>query len=251
MKPVFVLAFNSYREFLREKVVLASILVSVLLILLSLTLGELTFSEGVRVLVHFGLTSMQLAGLVVAFFFGANVLHKEMEKQTCLVVLARPIDRGQFVLGKILGVILLLLLIDLILLITLGLLVRQNLGNLFQIGVGIFLEQCIIATLAFFASSLFRPAVALFFAFGFFVAGNWIQDVKFFFEKVKALTELTTIQWIDRLVPNFYQMNWRSIYFLENGIPSYQFYWSLAHALSWLTLMSLLSIYSFRKKDLV
>lgn len=45
-----------------------------------------------------------LPGLVLFFSLGSGWLHKELDRQTCLLVLARPVSRTQFFLGKFLGI---------------------------------------------------------------------------------------------------------------------------------------------------
>jgi len=45
---------------------------------------------------------MSLLGLIVAVFVGTGLVNKEIEKRTVLV-LAKPISRGEFITGKHLG----------------------------------------------------------------------------------------------------------------------------------------------------
>jgi len=42
-------------------------------------------------------------GLIVAVFVGTGLVNKEIEKRTVLVLIAKPISRGEFITGKHLG----------------------------------------------------------------------------------------------------------------------------------------------------
>ena len=79
--------------------------IAVALIALSFLLGALSFQEKQRILAHFGWLAIQLSSLGISLFLGSYWLHNEMDRQTCLLILARPIARDQFLLGKFLGVI--------------------------------------------------------------------------------------------------------------------------------------------------
>jgi len=50
-----------------------------------------------------GLAGINLIGLIVAVFVGTNLINKEIEKKTVLVLIPKPISRVEFIVGKQLG----------------------------------------------------------------------------------------------------------------------------------------------------
>ena len=52
---------------------------------------------------------MLLFGVFIAIFVGVGLVYKEIERRTLYAILAKPIGRGQFLLGKYLGLCLTLL----------------------------------------------------------------------------------------------------------------------------------------------
>jgi ABC-type transport system involved in multi-copper enzyme maturation permease subunit len=56
--------------------------------------------------VDLGLSMVSIAGLAVIFFMGINLMARDFEKRTIYMVISRPIARWQYVLGKYLGLIL-------------------------------------------------------------------------------------------------------------------------------------------------
>lgn len=243
----------SFFEFIRDRMVWVCVFVAVALFGLSMILGSLSFQEQQRILAHFGWMAIQLSGLGIGLFLGANWLHKEMDRQTCLLVLARPISRAQLYVGKYLGILLLLILVQTVLAIALGFLLNFNLptNNYLQVYLGTLIEITLVFSLTFFVATFLQPALAFFFGVGIFLMGHWMQEVEFFGQKVKSIFYVGLAQAVSWICPNLFQMNWRSIYFLENGVPKDQVIWVLFHALGWILFSISAGVLVFRRKDLV
>jgi ABC-type transport system involved in multi-copper enzyme maturation permease subunit len=243
----------SFLEFIRDRMVWICLFVAVVLFGFSLILGSLSFQEQQRILAHFGWMAIQVSGLGIGLFLGANWLHKEMDRQTCLLVLARPISRSQLYLGKYLGIFLLLFLIQTILAVSLFALLKFNLSlsHFIQVYFGTLMEISLIFSLTFFAATFTSPALAFFFGVGIFLMGHWMQEIEFFGQKVRSEFYVSLAQTVKWICPNLFQMNWRSIYFLENGISNEQIVWVFFHALGWVLLSISAGMLVFRRKDLV
>ncbi len=90
MRPVWVLALNTYKEVIRDRILYALILFAVLLIGLSLALGQLSFAEQARISANFGLTGIHLVVVALAIFVGSNLVYKEIEKKTIMTIWFGP-----------------------------------------------------------------------------------------------------------------------------------------------------------------
>jgi ABC-type transport system involved in multi-copper enzyme maturation permease subunit len=253
MKLIYVIALNSLREYVRDKVVLIVGFIAVALFAFSLLLGALSFAEQQRILAHFGLAAIHLSCLAVVSFLGSFLLHKEIERQTCLLVLARPITRAQFLVGKFLGVFQLLFLFIFLLGAALEILLQFQFPFAHYVSVlfGIFMEMSLLLALAVFASTFLRSTLALFATVGSFFIGNWSQDLGFFGEKIKSPLYLILSKSLKIGFPNLFEMNWRSVYFLEKGVPGAQLGWVLLHGLGWTLFFLTVAVFIFRRKDLV
>lgn len=253
MKLAWVIAVNSLREYIRDKVVLIVGFIAVALFAFSILLGALSFAEQQRILAHFGLAAIHLSCLAVVSFLGSFFMQKEIERQTCLLVLARPISRAQFLIGKFLGVFQLLFLFIFLLGVVLEILLQFQfpLDHYISVLFGIFMEMTVLLTLAVFASTFLRSTLALFVTVGSFFIGNWSQDLGFFGEKIKSPIYTILSKSLKVGFPNLFEMNWRSVYFLEKGVPLNQLGWVLLHGLGWSLFFLTASIFIFRRKDLV
>jgi ABC-type transport system involved in multi-copper enzyme maturation permease subunit len=176
-----------------------------------------------------------------------------MDRQTCLLVLARPVSRAQFVLGKYLPILVLTFIVQFLLAFGLWALLgfTFSAASFLQVFWGTFLEVAMVFSLCFFAATFLRPTLAFFMAFGAYLIGHWIQEIEFFGQKYKMSFYQDMAQLAKWFFPNLFQFNWRSVYFLENGVPSQQLLWCSFHAAGWLLLAVFATILVFGRKDLV
>lgn len=256
MAKVWALARTTLREMLRERVFLVVVLIAVALLGLSFLLGALSFAEQQKILTDFGFLAIQVAALGVSLFSGSYLLSKEIEKQTCLLILSRPVSRDQFILGKLLGVLALnTLLIGALALLLCALLglwkTPEVLGTYAVICLSLWFESAILLCLVICFSLIVRPVLALGAGVMVFLLGHWLGDLSFFAEKSKEAIFIQAVQVFHWITPNFYRMNWKSFYFLENGIPAQNVVWMVAHMSGWALLLVLITNFFFRRKDIV
>lgn len=101
---VAVIAANVFREVFRERALYLLGFYAVALLLASRLLPELSAGMTDRkILSDVGLAGMHILGLVLAVFVGTNLVNKEIEKRTLLVLMAKPVSRTEFLVGKHVG----------------------------------------------------------------------------------------------------------------------------------------------------
>ncbi|MBV2167468.1 MAG: ABC transporter permease [Bdellovibrio sp.] len=256
MAKVWALARTTLREMLREKVFFVVILIAVALLGLSFLLGALSLAEQKKILADFGFLAIQVATLGVSLFSGSYLLAKEIEKQTCLLILSRPVSREQFILGKLLGVVILntLLLgaLAILLSVLLGVWQESQLWlSFFEICLSLWFESVVILCLVICFSLIVRPVLALGAGVMVFLLGHWLGDLAFFAEKSKEVFFIQAVRFFHWITPQLYRINWKSAYFLEKGIPLAEVLWMIAHMTGWVLLLILLTNFFFRRKDIV
>jgi ABC-2 type transport system permease protein len=80
------------------------VLAGVLALVLNANLAAYTFEDDDKLLVDLGLSTLFLAGLLLAAFTATSVLSREIENKTVLTVVSKPVGRPAIVIGKYLGV---------------------------------------------------------------------------------------------------------------------------------------------------
>src|SRR5262250_2562183 len=106
MSAVAVIAVNTFRESVRDKVLYSIVAFAVLLIGASYLLGQLTAGQDLKIMKDLGLSSISIFGLFIAVFIGIGLVSKEVERRSIYSLLSKPIHRYQLVLGKYAGLVL-------------------------------------------------------------------------------------------------------------------------------------------------
>ena len=103
VRQLLALAGNGFIEILREPVYLVLLLVSVGVVGTMPGLALFAFGEEQKLVVDSALAMMFVIGLAAAGYHASSTLSGEIRRGTALVVLAKPVGRLTFLLGKFLG----------------------------------------------------------------------------------------------------------------------------------------------------
>jgi len=95
---------NTFFESIRQPIMLVILVSATLGVIFSNLLAGFTMEDDQRMMVDLGLSTVFLCGALLAAFIATNVLNREIENRTVLTVLAKPVSRPLFVVGKFLGV---------------------------------------------------------------------------------------------------------------------------------------------------
>ncbi len=100
---VFTIMANVFREVIRDRILYLVGLYALLMAMAVRLLPEVAAATETKILLDLGLAAMQVIGLVITVFLGTGLVNKEIEKRTVLVMIAKPISRLEFIVGKHLG----------------------------------------------------------------------------------------------------------------------------------------------------
>lgn len=207
------IAFNTFREAVRDRVLYNLIAFAVLLSGAAIFIGQISIEIERLVVINLGLTAVSLFGMIIAIFVGIGLVSKEIEKRTLYTVLSRPVRRWEFIVGKFFGLAGTLAVNTFFMAIgvfgALLYVAHKFSGSDLSIFVALYfivLEFLIICALALLFSSFSSPLLSALFAFSLFVIGSFADDLRGF----AALTHGVT-RWIATgaayLVPNFSALN--------------------------------------------
>jgi Cu-processing system permease protein len=100
---ILAIAFNTYREAVRAKLLLSMLALALATSAYSLVLGTLSLHHEARVVADVGSASTSFYAVVTAIVMGATSLYREIELKTIFPMLARPLRRHEYLLGKFFG----------------------------------------------------------------------------------------------------------------------------------------------------
>ncbi len=208
---IAVIAQNTFRESLRDKILYNLLFFALLLIGASVLLAELAIAEQEKIIADMGLAAINLVGVLIAIFVGIGLVSKEIERRTVYTIMARPISRAQFLLGKYLGLVLTLF-VNIGVMFVVFLLTLWSTGtpihlSLFQAVALILVELMLVTALALFFSTFSSATLSAIMTLGMYVIGHLTTDLKGIAQKGEneALTAVMT--GIYYLCPNLEYLN--------------------------------------------
>lgn len=171
------IAGNTFREAIRDRILYNLVLFVLIITASAILLGELTDGQEARTIVNIGLNAMLLFGVFIAIFVGVGLVSKEIEKRTVYAIFSKPVRRGEFIIGKYLGLCLTLL-VNVVVMgigVSLALLYVGGGRLVYSIWGGIlliFLELSILTAVAILFSSFSSPALSALLTFFVFIIGH-------------------------------------------------------------------------------
>jgi ABC-type transport system involved in multi-copper enzyme maturation permease subunit len=184
-RATLAIARNAFREAVRDRVLYNLVLFVLLLIGGAIVLGELSAGQEAKIIVDLSLSAMLLFGVFIAIFVGVGLVYKEIERRTLYAILSKPIGRGQFLLGKYLGLCATLFVNVMIMGVGVSLaLVYIHRGwdplvvNIWPAILLIYFELAIITGVALLFSSFSSPALSALLTFFVFIIGHFSSDLK-------------------------------------------------------------------------
>ena len=221
---ILAIARNAFREAVRDRVLYNLVLFVLLLTAGAIFLGELSAGQETKIIIDLGLSAMLLFGVFIAIFVGVGLVYKEIERRTLYAILTKPIGRGQFLLGKYLGLCLTLL-VNVVIMgagVSLALIYIRRGWDPLAIKIWpaimlIYFELMIITGVALLFSTFSSPALSALLTFFVFVIGHFSSDLK-------TLSN-TSNQVAARLV-------FRALYYLLPNLTTYSVITPAAHGIA-------------------
>lgn len=186
-RRILSIARNTFREAVRDRVLYNLVLFVLLLTAAAIFVGELSGGQERKIIVDLGLSAMLLFGVFIAIFVGVGLVYKEIERRTVYAIFSKPVGRGEFLIGKYLGLCLTLLVNVLVMGTGVSLaLIYVSRGwdplalTIWPAILLIFVELMILTGVALLFSSFSSPALSALLTFFVFIIGHFSADLKSF-----------------------------------------------------------------------
>jgi ABC-type transport system involved in multi-copper enzyme maturation permease subunit len=179
---IWAVALNTFREAVRIRVIYGIVVLLVAANLMSLVLGSMAATDSARVTRDVSLAGISLFGSLTAIFLGVFLLYGEVQRRTIHSIVSKPIERWEFVIGKYVGMALVLsVLVALFAIVMTGILLLQDVPLTSAIAKSVVLswfEVMVVAAIAIFFSSFSSPFLSGIFSLGLWVIGRVTPDIE-------------------------------------------------------------------------
>jgi len=252
MRHLLAISLVTVREVLRRKLQVNLLFFGVALVGASYLMGGLTLGERYRILSDLGLTAMQLIGVLVAVFVGSNLVSGDMERRVLHPVLAKPVSRSGYLLGRYLGLALVLTLNLAVMTGLFALILAADAGDLHPVGRAFFeavalleIQFLVVGAVAMLFSAFTSTTLAAVFTLAVAIAGQMTGEIRALWQGPGT--------WIPRLLwyllPNLSALNANEA--LVYGTPPPAQAWlAAAYGLAYAAAALALAVLVFERRDL-
>lgn len=179
---IWAIALNTFREAVRIKVLYGVLVVVFGANFLAIVLGAMSYHEDTRVAQDIGLAGMSIFGSLTAILLGLFLLYNEVQRRTVHAIVSKPIERWEFVVGKWLGMALVLsVLVGFFAVAMILMLAIQGTGmsmDLVKATLLAWLEVLTVAAIAIFFSSFSTPFLSGIFSLAMWLIGRVTPEIE-------------------------------------------------------------------------
>lgn len=104
MNGIFSLGYITFKEGIKSRALFGILIMVLFLFAVTEMLTDLFMRDVLKVAADLSLSTISFSGLLIVLFIGINLLSKDIDKKTIYMVISRPISREQYILGKLFGI---------------------------------------------------------------------------------------------------------------------------------------------------
>jgi len=238
---------------IRNRVYYILVIFAVVLIFVTALFSVLGGEQPTRIILDFGLTSIEFFALLLVIFSGVSLILEEIESKTIYLVLIRPIPKWYYVIGRYLG-LLLSVYLSMILMYGMLILILFYKGWAWDINyvyavLSSFLKIAIVGSLAVFFSLFSTSSMAsLVFTFSIWILGHFSPEIMFLIKRINLLPGKIVMKVLYYIIPNLQYFNWRD-YIGANVQPANWIPLALIYGIAYCAVFLCLSIMLFNRKE--
>jgi ABC-type transport system involved in multi-copper enzyme maturation permease subunit len=249
------IALNTFREAIRDRILYLLLFIAAASLIFSRVLALLTVGDRVKIITDVGLTSLSLFGALMAILIGTGLVYKEIDKKTIYTLLAKPIHRYQFLLGKFFGLVITLLvmlsLMSLIFLVMVLLHSGQMAWGMFVALAFIFLEMCLITAVALLFSCFSTPILSSIFSLAFYLIGHVSWGLETLINKLSPGVGRTLARFFYIVIPDLENFNFKTEIVHHLPIPPQVFVYSTLYGIFYTSFVLAVAVLVFRRRDFI
>jgi ABC-type transport system involved in multi-copper enzyme maturation permease subunit len=254
MRNIFIIAKNTFKIEIRDKILYAIIGFGVLYVMVMLFMSQLVLQE-LPMVKSFGLLGIYFFNAVIALFLGTTSFYKDVDQKIVYFILAKPVSRAQFVIGKFFGLCLVVLFASAILAVAYVGVVMHAGGGFDAIGLLAiamqFLEMALFLAFAIFATTFSSSLLSIVYTSAVFFAGHIVSSL---LTDAQAMgiggIKLLIVKILYYILPNLEKFDIRAIAIHPVAMPFLSFFLSFCYAAAYIVFLLFAAIWIFEKKEL-
>jgi ABC-type transport system involved in multi-copper enzyme maturation permease subunit len=253
---IAAISWVTFREALRQKLAVNLLVFAVALVSVSIIISRITYGEQYRIIVDIALSAMEIFGTLIAVFLGAGLIAREVERRTVYPIVAKPVSRAQYLIGRYLGLVTTTTLNLLVMALFFAAVLAIYTGGLaflrdapFFLNVfAMALRFAMIAAIAVFFSSFTTATLAVIFTLSLVVAGHVASDIVHFWGDLGGAASVVG-KALYLVVPNLEALNFKEAMVYKDAVPSGPVALAFVYGVLYSTAVVAMSAAVFAKRD--
>jgi ABC-type transport system involved in multi-copper enzyme maturation permease subunit len=254
MRAIRAIAGNTFREALRDRILYLFLGFSVVLLASSKLFGILTVGDQTKIIKDMGLAGIQFFVMLIAVMMSVLLVSREIDSKTVYYILAKPVRRWQFLLGKYFGLLA-------VVLVNLALMTVVLLAFVWLYGGGldprlilatalIGVEMAVLVAFAILFSVLTKPILGSIFTLAIFVVGHVSEDLWLLTRHLPGSIGRTLVSVMYYVVPNLERFNFKTEVVHGLVVPAPAVGWAVLYGVAFTAMVLVLACWRFEGKDL-
>lgn len=212
LAKILSLSLLTFRDGVRDRAIWGIGLFSLTMMSITLIVIGFFMRELDKVAVDINLSAISLAGLLLTFFLSINLMAKDIDKKTIYCVMSKPFSRAQYIWGKYIGILFIIITAFAVLTLCSTLtiiLARLQYANWFNafswteyykaIYASFLMLVVLNALVIFFSSITTSSFITLLFSICAYIAGQTIEEVVIYLKSAPGI-QAQTSEFIQKMI---------------------------------------------------
>lgn len=254
MKTYLEITYQTYKDILSSKILYNVVFLGLAITLVTFVSAEFSYGASSRITLDIGLGLVSFSVSIVAILYGSSLITSEVENRTLYMILSRPVSRGCFLLGKVTGLSIVLM-INLIALLSIvmslfiffgGEISPLIIWSLFFV----YLEVIILLCLSVFLSTFVNKVITILSVLTLWISGHGVENLKTFSLIKNDQTLKKLINFMSVYLPNFDKINIKKFVLNDVSLEQSFLFNNFLYSILWILFLVFVSKLIFDKKDL-
>lgn len=251
---IWILFKVSATQLLKARIVQGLFLLNLVVAVLALALGQLTFAEQGRVALDMGASAIHFCSMFFCIFVCGYHFSQDLDKQTYVPYLSRPVQRLEYLLAQFLSLLFFSFFViigqSVFLFVVLKFLNIAVPSIYWLTFLGQALEVMLILGFVSFLSQWASLISLWVITFSAYLIGHWMDSLPYFIEKSSNVIFKSALIGIQSAFFNLESLNWRPYLVYPADFHKVSVLNSTLYAFLWTLFFLFLSYQCFRRKNL-
>jgi ABC-type transport system involved in multi-copper enzyme maturation permease subunit len=254
MSAIFAIAKSTFKETVRQRVLMILLLFGVVVIASSVVFSYLSTGEEFRFVVDMGLGAMLIFGLLTATVLGAFMIPTDVDRRIVFTILSKPVRRMEFIAGKYLGALgtiaMNVFFMGIVFLIIYFVKNKYHIELTVVEAVGlVFFQLAVILAIAVTVSTVATPWFTVIFTIFIYLVGCMNETLHNLATHAQSTFTRLSMWILTVLVPHFENFDLRVKILLDDPVPGLYLVKAIGYALAYIAVMMAFAYLLFNERE--